>query len=172
MMFEFKQNKAFHMLQLVVHPALKHFSYGILNVYTSLGTVTTFSNVAHTYYCFRYTSYCVHNHVTLNHVYTPLHFIPINLTDLSNLAAKWRIKQAIACIFPVFFYLASSDFNFLFVFNLSNISSYTNSRYIHIVSVIVSIRTSRFSYIIYTFWWIIFCVLWFKNVKLNNKKGI
>lgn len=96
-------------------------------------TVTSFSNVAHTYYCFQYTSYFVHNHITLNHVYTPLHFLPINLTDLTNLAAKWRIKQAIACIFPVFFYLASSDFNILFVFNRFNLSSYTNSRYIHIV---------------------------------------
>lgn len=151
MMFEFKQNKAFHMLQLVVHPALKHFSYGILNVYTSLGTVTTFSNVAHTYYCFRYTSYFVHNHVTLTNVYTLLHFLPIKLTDLSNLAAKWRIKQAIACIFPVFFIQPVPITTFyLYLIYQSSVAT-PNSRCIHIVSVMVRIRTSRFSYIIYTF---------------------
>lgn len=71
---------------------------------------------------------------------------------------KVKNKTSQCMYFPCIFYLASSDFNFLFVFNLSNISSYTNSRYIHIVSVMVSIRTSRFIYITYTFWWTIFRV--------------
>lgn len=39
------------MLQLVVHPAVKRFPYGLSNIYTSLGIITTFSTVEHTYYC-------------------------------------------------------------------------------------------------------------------------
>lgn len=162
-----RQKKAFHMLQLVVHPAVKRFPYGLSNIYTSLGTVTTFSNVAHTYYCFRFTSYFVHNHVTLNNVYTPLHFF----TDQSDwfIESCGKVKNITNhCMY----YSASPDFNFLFVFNLSNISSYTKSRYIQIVFVMVSIRTSRFSYIINTFWWTIFRVLWFENVWWSDKNRI
>lgn len=115
--------QCFLVLLLVVRPVLKRFPYGISNIYTSLVTFTTFANVAQTHYCLRYISYLRPQSCIFASCLYPIFTDPTNML-IESCGTVNNITNH--CMYvPFIFYSACSGYTFVFVFNLSKLSSYT-----------------------------------------------
>lgn len=128
------------MLILVVHQLLQRIPYGVYTTYSPPVTATPFADAAHAYYFLSNKNFFLPQSCIFASCLYPIFTDPTNIL-IESCGTVNNITNR-CMYFPFIFYL--------YLIYQSTVAI-PNSRCIHIVSVMVHIRTPRFNYIIYTF---------------------
>lgn len=111
------------MLILVVHQLLQRIPYGVYTTYSPPVTATPFADVAHAYYFLSNKNFFLPQSCIFASCLYPIFTDPTNML-IESCGTVNNITNH-CMYFPFIFYSACSGYTFVFVFNLSKLSSYT-----------------------------------------------